>query len=162
MIKFTESTAAMKKKFVGLFFTEQTQKQLCEWAQSENFDLSCSFSGEKQDPSEFDFHTTVYFTESEHVTPVGDTHIEAFKLKPIKYELLGKSNNIPVLKIDTDNDRLMQIRHFYTAQGFKDSWPSFKPHISLSYNWNGRPDISSLKLPSIEIWVNRIQVSNQE
>lgn len=162
MMSFQSYIDSCKKKFVGLFFTKESQKALQTWAEVNGFDLSVKFSGEKQNPADFDFHTTIFFTTTEHDTKTGTFKIEPFELKFKSFELLGVDKNIPVIKIDTDNEQLQKIRQRFVNQGYKDAWPDYKPHISLSHKYTGTPDVSKLELPKIKVVADSIQIADQE
>jgi len=162
MKTFYEFLRPKARKFVGLFFTPESQNELRDWAVENGFDLTKSYSGLDQSVDDFDFHTTIFFTTSEHDTPTGILEIEPFELKFNKFELLGKDRNIPVLKIDTDNVPLMRLRKRFEELGYKDEWPEYKPHISLSYNYNGTPNLSRLELPNMRVIANSIRISDQD
>lgn len=147
------------KKYVGVIFSEQTQKDLYKWATSNGFDLSIKYNGLPQKPTDFDFHTTVFFTTSEHDTKNGVFKVDEFTIQLVRFELLGKEKNIPVIVVDSDN--LRNIRNVFEALGYQDEWPSYKPHISLSYNYKGTPDLSKLKLPDFDIVVTHFKVNDQ-
>lgn len=151
-----------KKKFVGLKFTPESQQAMMDWAVAQGFDLKSKFDGEQQAVEDFDFHTTIFFTTSEHTTKTGTFEIPQFQLKLKSFELLGEAKNIPVIKVDTDNPDLMAIRNRFEKIGYKDAWPDYKPHISLSYKWDGTPDIKELDLPKFPIIVARLLISDQK
>jgi hypothetical protein len=154
--QFTQSN----KKFVGLFFSEETNTQLKQWAVGNGFDLSKSYSGEDQDPDDFDFHTTIFFTTNEHMTPVGEYFIEPISLKAESMGILGADKQIPVIHVEL-HTKLEAIRNLYFASGYRDAWPDYKPHISASYSYNGTPSLPAVKLPDFDIVANRIVISNQ-
>ena len=161
MLSFSNFLDNFNKKFVGLFFTEESEEALRDWALRAGFDLTAKFDGSPQKYSDFDFHTTIFFTSSEHDTKNGMFEIQPFELKLDHFELLGVDKNIPVIKINTDNTPLMKLRQRFEDMGYKDPWPVYKPHISLSYNYTGIPDISILKLPDIKVVANRIRITDQ-
>lgn len=160
MLRFNQFVS--KKKFVGLFFNDETNKLLRKWALDQGFDLASNFSGQKIPVDDFDFHTTIFFTTSRHSTTTGEFIIPSFQLQIDHFELLGEDHNIPVAKINPDNSQLQLIRHRFVDIGYRDAWPDFKPHISLSYNYNGTPDIASLTVPDFPIVVSNLKVSDQK
>lgn len=161
MKSFSSYLDSRSKKFVGLFFSEESQDNLREWALANGFDLTSKFNGDTQLPGDFDFHTTIFFTTSEHDTKNGDFDIVPFNLDFSSFELLGLEKNIPVIKINTENAPLQKIRQMFVDQGYKDAWPAYKPHISLSYKYSGEPDLTKLLLPKIKVTANMIRVKDQ-
>lgn len=161
MQSFSNFLQGFNKKFVGLFFTRESEEALRDWAMSVGFDLTTKFNGSKQDYTEFDFHTTVFFTTSEHDNKNGSFELDPFELQFDHFELLGVEKNIPVIKLSTDNVPLMNLRKRFEDMGYQDAWPAYKPHISLSYNYNGTPDISKLMLPSVKVFANKIKITDQ-
>lgn len=162
MKSFNSYLDSRRKKFVGLFFTLESQNALREWAIANGFDLTATFGGGTQAAEDFDFHTTIFFTVTEHDTKTGDFKIDKpFDLKFKSYELLGLEKNIPVIKIDTDNDELQRIRQMFVDMGYKDAWPDYKPHISLSYKYDGTPDLVKMTLPNIQVSANMIRIKDQ-
>jgi len=161
MKSFADYVSGRRKKFVGLLFTDESQSALQKWAFDNGFDLTTKFSGEKQAVTDFDFHTTIFYTTTEHDTKEGVMSVDPFELKFNKFELLGMNHNIPVLKIDTNNKPLMNIRTMFQEMGYRDQWPEYKPHITLSYNYSGSPDLKSLEIPQIKVVANKIKISDQ-
>lgn len=159
---FSEYSKPLNKKFVGLFLERESEEALRRWVIKSGFDITKDYSGKEIAPEDFDFHSTIFYTTSEHNTTNGSFEIEPFELTFSKFELLGKQNNVPVLKLDTDNEKLIKIRKRFEMMGYKDEWPEFKPHISLSYSYNGTPALDTLELPDIMILANRIRIEDQD
>ena len=162
MIPFSVFSENVKKKFVGLYFTEESTDALRNWALMAGFDLTTKFNGSKQSVLEFDFHTTIFFTNNYVDIANGEYKIEPFTLSLSHFELLGHERNIPVLKINSDNWTLQSLRQGFEEMGFRDEWPEYKPHISLSYNWDGRPRMQNLEVPLIHVVADRIKVEDAD
>lgn len=156
MMNFLEFVDNKKKKFVGLFLCDESQRLMSEWCKLNNFDISISYSGVKT--NKFDFHLTVFYTNNEVIANNGIIKIKKLPIFFEKYEMLGKENNIPVIKIKP-SDMLLKIRKLFENKGFEDEWPSWKPHISLSYNFNG--SIIGMPLPNFKIYVDKIIIEDQ-
>lgn len=154
--KFVDNTS---KKYVGLYFSKESNKLLLEYAQSNDFDLTKSYDGDDIKPEEFDFHTTIYFTSNKVFSENGVYKIKPIELQFDKFELLGKNKNIPVLRVKL-SEELLDLRNTFTDLGFKDEWPSYKPHVSLSYNYNEKIKIK--ELPKFKIVANTIKIENQD
>ncbi len=158
---FSSYLDKFKKKFVGLDLDQTSQTSLRQWCADNGFDLTTSYSGNPQKAEEFKFHITVFFTTSMHDTTTGTFSIKPFQLNLDHFELLGKDKNIPVIKV-TPNDELLKKREMFERMGYKDEWPSYLPHISLSYNKLQIPDIKTLKLPDFKVMVDTINTKDQD
>lgn len=159
MISFKNYISQDTKKFVCLKFSSETNESLRQYAKSNGFNLSVNYNGKKQDEEDFDFHITVYYTWNRVKTPIFSERIEPFTVSATKLDLLGKNKDIPVLKLKAEGD-LKSIRDWFTNMGFKDSWPSWKPHVSLSYE-KKKYDLSNIKLPDFPLTVTNLTVENQ-
>jgi hypothetical protein len=150
-----EKTAG--RKYVAVVYDEETQAKLRDWCMENGFDLSKSYGGMDQNPDEFEFHTTVFYSENEvamknEILPL--TRGEAF---PSKFKLLGENNDIPVLLISSAD--LNDIRDEYERKGLKDKWPDYLPHISLSYVRKDY-DLSGLKLPEFRMKFGELKIAD--
>lgn len=159
MISFKEFLEEHSKKYVCLHFDEKTNASLCEYTKKYGFDTGINYKGEKQSPESFDFHITVYHTTNRLKSPNIKESITPFNVTPNKMELLGKDRNIPVVKLEVSGE-LKAVRDWFTSLGFKDEWPSWKPHISLSYD-KKQYDLSKIKLPDFPLTVVELTVENQ-
>lgn len=54
-----------KRKYVAVIYNDESQKLLRDWCNDNGFDLSYTYSGNRQEDEEFDFHTTVFYTSNE-------------------------------------------------------------------------------------------------
>jgi len=154
---FKEYLSKFNRKFVGITFTSESQKLLTEYAKSNGFDLSENYNNEPI--KTFEFHTTIFYTTSEHNITNGVFTLEPFEVSFDSFGLLGKENNIPVIKLNVTN--LVKIRNRFENLGMKDEWPAFVPHITLSYNWDGTPKIKDLELPKFKIIAEKITIEDQ-
>lgn len=148
-----------KRKYVAVQYDAITQRRLREWAKQNGFDLTTKYNGEKQDEKDFDFHTTVFYTTTEHSLP---NHMRVIapggSAKVVGFEMLGQNKNIPVLKVSSPMiNRIRQ--HYAETYGMKDEWPNYIAHVSVSYS-KDLPDISKLKLPDFELTFNQIKVED--
>lgn len=160
MINFKQFLENFKKKYVCVCFTDETNTNLRKYAQDLGFDLTKNYNQDTIDPKDFEFHTTVFFTNSEHNTPDQEIKIDKpFKVKAKEFNLLGADENIPVLSLEIPEE-LQQIRKKFEDQGYKDSWGDYHPHITLSYN-KQKYDLKKLKLPNFPIVVNTLKVQTQ-
>jgi len=150
---------APTKKYVAVQYDEATQRKLRAWAQDNGFDLTTKYDGTKQDAKDFDFHTTIFFTTTEHQIP---NHVKVIapsaSAKVVDIMMLGVNNDIPVLKIESP--MVLRLRkHYAEVYGMEDQWPEYKPHVSVSYS-KDLPDMSKVKLPTFELTFNEIKVDD--
>lgn len=150
------------KKYVALNFTDTTSRMLRMWCIANGFDLTVKFNGDTIDPNQFDFHTTIFFSDTVHTTKPGTMTIKPFEVKVKGFDMLGVEKNVPVMLVDLDNTpELRTYRDFFERQGYKDSWPEYKPHISLSYA-KDRTSLEGVELPMFQIIANTIQIEDQK
>jgi len=147
----------LSRKYVAITYDDKTQEKLRDWCAENRFDLSKSYNGEDQDPSDFEFHTTVFYSENEinmenQVLPL--THGEAF---PVKFKLIGENKDIPVLLVSSSD--LNDIRDEYERRGLQDKWPDFLPHVSLSYVRKDY-DLKGLKLPEFRMKFGELKIED--
>lgn len=157
MKSFSALNDCCKRKFVGVDLAPITAAQLRAWCRFNGFDNTKSYSGKEIKPHQFNFHTTVFYTETYHDTQTGEWRIEPFDLIPIGFEMLGEEKNVPVILVDPETPMLRYMRGQYEQMGFKDKWPSYKPHISLSYSGGSTVGLS---LPDFALKVNRVKITN--
>jgi hypothetical protein len=163
MLKFSsylmEQTA--KQKYIAVQYDSTTQRKLRDWAKENGFDLTVKYDGGSQSEEDFDFHTTIFYTETKHLmnndsiplVPSGDA-------KVVDIMMLGEYNDIPVLKIESS--AIQSIRkHFEDEFEMKDKWDEYKPHVSLSYS-KKLPDMSNVKPPTFPLKFNRIEINDVE
>lgn len=137
-----------KRKYVAVQYDKESQDKLRDWATKNGFNLSVNYSGEEQDPKKFDFHTTVFYSTNEvnlknKITKLPPTEVTISKIK-----FLGEDKDVPVLAIEV-TDGIKELRKQFENLGLEDKWPSYQPHISLSYA-KEKIDTSKLKLPDFK------------
>ncbi len=152
---------APTQKYVAVQYDEDTQRKLRKWAEENGFDLTTKYDGTKQDPKDFDFHTTIFFTTTEHQIPNHyKTIAPSGSAKVVDIQMLGVNNDIPVLKIESP--MVLRIReHYKDTYGMKDQWDQYIPHVSVSYS-KDLPDVSKVKLPTFELTFNQIKVDDAQ
>lgn len=146
-----------KRKYVAAIYDEPTQERLREFCLRYGFDITHDYNGEEIPPEQFVFHTTIFFTTSQHkmsnaVLPFRTPVI------PIGFELLGKEHDVPVFRVESENIRNLR-NSFADVYGMQDEWPDFKPHLSLSYKYTG--DGNFRILPDFPLMTDRIVIKDQ-
>jgi hypothetical protein len=161
----------LEKKYIEVLYDGPTQARLAAYCVEHGFDCTQTHSGRKVAPEDFGFHTTVWFTTTEHQIPNQSRATRPFTVTPTGFELFGEDQNTLVLlveggsyvdrKMPDDYDALMNIRNsFGRTHGMDDQWPAFRPHISLSYVHEG--DVLDVPLPDFPLVVNHLNVKPQK
>ena len=145
--------------YISMIYSDFTQNALTGWALSNQFDLNKNFDGNNIQPSEFEFHTTVFYTDID-TTKIQPGLFAAFGIvKPKQIKLLGNNNDIPALIVEGKD--LFKRRRFYEKQyRLTDSWPQYVPHISLSYGENkyDETSITTIPLPSFPLIYDKMLI----
>ena len=149
-----------KRKYVAVKYDEESQKKLRDWATKNGFDLSVKYNGDEQDPADFDFHTTIFYSTNEvnlrnQVIPKKPTEVTITGIK-----FLGVDNDVPVLTVSVSGG-IKELRQYYEDLGLEDQWPSYQPHISLSYA-KKQTDVSDMKLPDFKPKYDRVEIKDIE
>ena len=149
-----------RRKYIAVKYDDESQKKLRDWATSNGFDLSVKYNGEEQSPEDFDFHTTIFYTTNEvnlrnQVTPKKPTEVTITGIK-----FLGENKDIPVLTVSASGG-INELRQYYEDLGLEDQWPSYQPHISLSYA-KKQVDVSGVKLPDFKPTYDRVEIKDIE
>ena len=137
----------------------QSQHDLTAWAMAKGFDLTKSYSGNELKPGEFDFHITVICSENEAYIEDSVRKIQPLTVDFTGFEVLGVDRKVPVLTTACTPQMQDHRDFFEDFYGLHDNWPTWKTHVSLSYNWFGLPDISTMELPNFSITLDRITVN---
>jgi 2'-5' RNA ligase len=149
-----------KRKYVSVQYDDESQKKLREWAEQNGFDLSVKYNGEEQDPKDFDFHTTIFYSTNE--VPLRNRTIRQTPTEVIitGIKFLGENEDIPVLTVSVSGG-IKDLRQHYEDLGLEDQWPTYQPHISVSYAKKPM-DIKKLKLPTFRPKYNKIMIKDIE
>lgn len=130
------------RRVVVLRASWETQEKLREWAQAQGFDLAWSYSGWPQHSQGFDFHVTIVASENQVRIPDEVRMIDPITVEAEGYEVFGKDRRVPCLKL-AQHKALTAIRAFFVETfGVVPTFSDFKPHISLSYKWDGDPSVT--------------------
>lgn len=147
-------------KFVAIIYDDATQKNLQRYCEQNGFDISKNYDGEEQSPDDFEFHTTVFYTITEHKLKNGiKTLDKPLEVTPTELEFLGEMFDVPVLKVESE-DLLHIRRHYQLKYDMQDAWPDYKPHISLSYNRENLPDIERMPLPDFPLIFDKLKIAD--
>jgi 2'-5' RNA ligase len=143
-------------KYVSAYFDSNTNKKMIDWATQHGFDLSLTYDGKTRDPSKFKFHTTIIYSNN-YVDLKNGLVIKRLTSTPIRFELFGEDKDIPVILVKSTELEL--ARKTVEQLGLKDSWPTYRPHVSLSYK-KQKYDLSKLELPPFEFNYDRIRIED--
>lgn len=147
-----------KRKYVAVQYDDESQKKLREWAERNGFDLSVKYNGDEQDPKDFDFHTTIFYTTNEVRLRNEASRLDPTEVKITGIKFLGENEDIPVLTISPSGG-ILNLRKYYEDLGLEDQWPSYQPHISLSYS-KEKVDTSKMKLPDFKPVFDRLTIED--
>lgn len=155
MKSFKEFSA--KRKCIMIICDEPSHIKLRKWCADNGFDLTVNYDGEKQPIEDFDFHTTIVYSDTAVNMKNYKGPIESETAKIVGIKFLGEKLDVPVLSIKSDG--IMAIKKKYTDLGLVDKWPVFQPHISLSYAKEVR-DIKDIVLPDFDVTYNTMKIKN--
>jgi 2'-5' RNA ligase len=158
MKSFQEFTKS--RKYIVVEYDQNSQELLRNWAMTNGFDLSVKYNGEKQDPEDFDFHTTIFYSTNEVNMRNQAIYQSPTEVIITGIKFLGENKDIPVLTISNFGG-IMSLRQYYEDLGLEDQWPSYQPHISLSYAKQA-VDTKNINLPTFRPKFNKIMVKNIE
>lgn len=129
------------RRVIVLRASWETQEKLREWAKEAGFDLAWSYSGWPQSSWSFDFHVTLVASANQVRIPDEVRIVDPLTVEAVGYDVLGQDRKVPVLKLEPNKTLIAMREFFITAYGVEPTFADFKPHISLSYKWDGEPDI---------------------
>lgn len=149
-----------KRKYVSVQYDKESQDKLRDWATKNGFNLAVKYNGDEQDPKEFDFHTTVFYSTNEVNLRNKTVKLPPTEVTISKIKFLGDNADIPVLAIEV-TDGIKELRQQYEELGLEDKWPDYQPHISLSYAKEQR-DTSKIKLPDFKPKYDKLIIEDIE
>lgn len=150
------------RRVVSLHADEATQEKLRTWAEDAGFDLGWNYDGWPIDPQWFRFHVTLIATKNEVEIEDRWQPIGPLTVSPAGFAVLGADRRVPVLEL-SNNDKLTAMRQFFIdAFGAEPTFDEYRPHISLSYKWDGAPDLSKLSPPSFPLTFDALVVAMLE
>jgi hypothetical protein len=149
----------LAKKYISVLYDSETQENLRNYCIKYGFDLSKKYNGEDQDINNFKFHTTIFYSTTQHRLRNEGSSCDPSEVYPVTFELLGENKDVPVLKVTSD--KLENLRNYFKeTYNMEDAWPQYKPHISLSYNRTIIPDMSNIPLPKFPLIFNKIKIED--
>jgi hypothetical protein len=147
-----EHDDAPGRRIVMLYADPATQANLTAWAHAMGFDV-----GGPNPHEGHAFHVTLLATVNDVAIPLADRLIEPVAVVPIGCGVLGRDEDTPVMLL-AHCDQLAAMRtHLVETYGAEPTF-EFKPHISLSYNWDGEPDMRDRDLPDFDLVFDRLVV----
>ena len=119
-----------------LQYDDATQVSLREFCLDHDLDITKNYDKEDRRPDQFHFHTTLFFSEAECTHPLADGEFDIGLILtiPDHYEMLGENGDILTLCLKPNLELNALRTTFNRNWGLKDSWPTYKPHITLSYS----------------------------
>lgn len=162
MIAFKEFLEKkLNRKCVMLMYDHDVQIKLRQFCLDHGLDICKNYEKEEISPEEFEFHTTIYYSDTSSSQPLedGEYPCEEVITHPIKFDRLGKEEKNCLCLCLEVTPSLERLRHKYAEEyGMSDSWPTYKPHITLSYN--GTTTNFPPIMPKFPLRASRIKVSS--
>jgi hypothetical protein len=149
-----------KRKYVSVVYDDSSQLLLRNWALENGFDLTTSYSGNIQPMEDFKFHTTIVYSKNEKYLTNQTLTRSPTKVIVTGIKMLGENYDAHVLSLCAIGP-INQARLFYEEIGLVDYWPTFNPHISISYS-KVLPDMSKVKLPTFTPTFDKIKIEDLE
>jgi hypothetical protein len=146
------------RKYVAVKYDKESQEKLRDWATKNGFNLSVNYNGEEQDPKMFDFHTTVFYSTNESNIRNKEQKLTPSEVTIKEIKFLGENNDIPVLALELSGG-IKELREHFENLDLKDQWPSYQPHISLSYAKEQR-DVNKIKLPDFKLKYDKLTIED--
>ena len=151
-----------EQKIVMLKVSKDSDKRLRKYAIKNGFDLTIDYDGNPQKVTDFGFHLTIIASNNEVEIDNQSRAIPPIELTPTKFEVLGVDRMIPTIRVDTNHDLQLLRDYFIKVHDFEPTFADFKPHLSLSYNWEGEPKLKELELPKFKITGDKLSVKKFE
>jgi 2'-5' RNA ligase len=149
-----------KRKYVAIQYNKESQDKLRDWATKNGFDLSVKYNGDEQNPKEFDFHTTIFYSTNEVNLKNKEQKVKPTEVTITGIKFLGEDKDVPVLSVAV-SDGIKDLRQQFEDLGLEDQWPSYQPHISLSYA-KKQIDTSKMKLPDFKPKYDKLTIEDIE
>lgn len=147
------------RKVVTLRADADTQAALAAWATAQGFDLAAGYGGAPRPAAEFDFHVTLFATVEPCDLPEIAGPVPPLVLVPSAFAALGDDEATPVIEL-ADDETLADLRAGWLAgSGCTPTYADFRPHVTLSYAWDGTPALDTLPLPDFPIVLDRLVVA---
>lgn len=139
----------MSRMIAMLMADAQTQEAMRSWAIRSGFDI------DDGNP----FHVTLLATVNEIDAPNGSTSIKPVSVDAVGFEALGANGEVPVIRVDGDGALQIGREFFVRLYGAEPTFAEFKPHVSITYDWNGSfPVLDQLSLPEFPLSFDRLVV----
>ena len=138
--------ALPERKYICAVYDIDTQMSLYDWCMTHGFHTDAGGSSELLDR---EFHSTIWYTDEAIMldNDVIDISIECY---PEGFEILGKNEDALVITV-----RCPELNEYRDMLGrmfdISDSWPYYRPHITLCYGWDssGLPNVPMPDFPLI-------------
>lgn len=122
-----------RRTFVSVGVSETQQQELVDFKRIAGLENNKDFGGEYIDPMDFYHHITILYSSKGHADTT-DERIESFELETDGWELLGRDKDCLTIRFKQD-PKLISMKEKYESKGLISDWPTFKPHLTLVYNY---------------------------
>ena len=135
------------KKYICAYFNDLTNFRLKEYCEDNRINNIVE-----------PFHITLMCSVNEIDLPNIEFSVKPFNVYPEKPDVFGANNNSLVVRLLQSND-LNGLRDVMLRTGLVDTFPDFKPHISLTYDYQGKK-LTDLRYPTFPITVTKIKIDD--
>lgn len=155
-----DAGAAGGARVVMLRASAASQRALRTWCVAAGFSLTASYGGRTVSAEDFDFHVTLLATRSAITLPTGEHEIKPLTVRGSGLAAFGADSDIPALVLPA-TDALARLRaHFIDTYGATPTYDEFRPHVSLSYAWDGDPALANVAVPPFDITFDRLAIDD--
>lgn len=153
---FPNRLTTPEQKLIKLDCTGETQKLLLDYCQSYGFDVTKTFGGNDIAPEAFKFHVTILASENLAQFSNGSRPIPEIETTARHFQILGVDRDFPTIRLNL-TEPIAVIREFYeVVEQLRPTFQDYAPHITLSYNWFGTPDLDLIPLPDFPIVFDKL------
>jgi len=139
----------MQQMIAMLIASQDTQAALRAYAVRSGFDIDDGH----------DFHVTLLATANPIMAPEADNLIAPVEVMATGFDTLGPDANVPALSLDAHEALVVARAFFVDLYGAEPTYADFKPHVSLSYDWDGEPPLDGIDLPAFPLIFDRLVVT---
>lgn len=150
----------MKIIHVGLYYSEESQKNLLQYCRENGLDLSVGYDGEPMDVIEF--HTTLFYGSTNESLCDDEYYIDPIELFPDHFEILGLPSVVLYAPLQGEKGYLClcfrspELDDLRRNLGYTivENHSDYKPHTTLTYKFTHFPP----ELPDFKLVVDRIKI----
>ena len=161
MLTSTSASPVLAPAETGGIPTRKIALLIADAASQAKLTAYCERHGFAIEP-DHQFHLTLLASENEIDLADCEMGILPAPLVAVGFGRFGPDEMTPVLALETQPWLAELRRHFTDDVGAIPTYPDFRPHVSLSYAWDGTPALGGLPLPSSPLVFDRLAIRTFE